>query len=117
MIAGWMNRQQQEIIEYLQAENSILIENLQEATRRYCPVGNYFCWHYGCTDLHLEIGSGEECRPVDRVDQLAVPIISGRRINTWMPFHPTYLPGKGPCRFRERQESFHRRLPARHKSA
>ena len=34
MIAGWMNRQQQEIIEYLQAENSILIENLQEATGR-----------------------------------------------------------------------------------
>ena len=34
MIAGWMNRQQQEIIEYLQAENSILIENLQKATGR-----------------------------------------------------------------------------------
>ena len=32
MIAGWMNRQQQEIIEYLQAENGILIEELQKAT-------------------------------------------------------------------------------------
>ena len=32
MIAGWMNRQQQEIIEYLQAENGILREELQKAT-------------------------------------------------------------------------------------
>ena len=32
MIAGWMNRQQQEIIEYLQAENDILREELQKAT-------------------------------------------------------------------------------------
>jgi len=34
MIAGWMNRQQQEIIEYLQAENGILVEELQKATGR-----------------------------------------------------------------------------------
>jgi putative transposase len=32
MIAGWMNRQQQEIIEYLQAENDILREERQKAT-------------------------------------------------------------------------------------
>ena len=32
MIAGWMNRQQQEIIEYLQAENDIFREELQKAT-------------------------------------------------------------------------------------
>jgi len=32
MLAGWMNRQQQEIIEYLQAENSILREELQKVT-------------------------------------------------------------------------------------
>ena len=32
MIAGWMNRQQQEIIEYVMAENDILREELQKAT-------------------------------------------------------------------------------------
>src|SRR5210317_309640 len=32
MLAGWMNRQQQEIIEYLKAENGILREELQKAT-------------------------------------------------------------------------------------
>ena len=32
MMAGWINRQQQEIIEYLQEENSILREELQKAT-------------------------------------------------------------------------------------
>lgn len=32
MLAGWMNRQQQEIIEYLKAENAILREELQKAT-------------------------------------------------------------------------------------
>ena len=34
MIAGWMNRQQQEIIEYLQAENDIFRKELQKATGR-----------------------------------------------------------------------------------
>ena len=34
MIAGWMNRQQQEIIEYVMAENGILREELQKATGR-----------------------------------------------------------------------------------
>ena len=32
MLAGWMNRQQQEIIEYLKAENSILRGELQKAS-------------------------------------------------------------------------------------
>lgn len=32
MLAGWMNRQQQEIIEYLKAENAILKEELLKAT-------------------------------------------------------------------------------------
>jgi hypothetical protein len=32
MLAGWMNRQQQEIIEYLKAENAILRDELQKAT-------------------------------------------------------------------------------------
>ena len=32
MLAGWMNRQQQEVIEYLKAENSILKEELLKAT-------------------------------------------------------------------------------------
>ncbi|MCK4886568.1 MAG: integrase core domain-containing protein, partial [Planctomycetes bacterium] len=32
MVAGWMNRQQQEIIEYLKAENVILRDELQKAT-------------------------------------------------------------------------------------
>ncbi len=34
MLAGWMNRQQQEIIEYLKAENGILRDELQKATGR-----------------------------------------------------------------------------------
>ena len=34
MIAGWMNRQQQEIIEYLKAENGILRDELRKATGR-----------------------------------------------------------------------------------
>ena len=37
MLAGWMNRQQQEIIEYLKAENAILRDELQKAT------GNKLC--------------------------------------------------------------------------
>jgi hypothetical protein len=32
MLAGWMNRQQQEIIKYLRVENAILREELQKAT-------------------------------------------------------------------------------------
>ena len=32
MLAGWMNRQQQEIIEYLKAENGILRDELLKAT-------------------------------------------------------------------------------------
>ena len=32
MLAGWMNRQQQEIIEYLKAENGILRDELQKAS-------------------------------------------------------------------------------------
>ncbi len=32
MLAGWINRQQQEVIDYLKAENSILREELQKAT-------------------------------------------------------------------------------------
>ena len=32
MLAGWMKRQQQEIIEYLKAENNILGDELQKAT-------------------------------------------------------------------------------------
>ena len=32
MLAGWMNRQQQEIIEYLKAENGMLRDELQKAT-------------------------------------------------------------------------------------
>ena len=32
MLAGWINRQQQEAIEYLKEENSILKEELQKAT-------------------------------------------------------------------------------------
>ena len=32
MLAGWINRQQQEVIEYLKAENSILKEELLKAT-------------------------------------------------------------------------------------
>ncbi|MCK5600885.1 hypothetical protein KAR91_03390, partial [Candidatus Pacearchaeota archaeon] len=32
ILAGWMNRQQQEVIDYLKAENSILKEELLKAT-------------------------------------------------------------------------------------
>ena len=32
MLAGWINRQQQEMIEYLKAENSILKDQLLKAT-------------------------------------------------------------------------------------
>ena len=32
MLAGWINREQQEIIEYLKAENSILKDELLKAT-------------------------------------------------------------------------------------
>ncbi len=32
MLAGWINQQQQEVIEYLKAENSILKEELLKAT-------------------------------------------------------------------------------------
>ncbi len=32
MLAGWINREQQQIIEYLKAENSILKEELLKAT-------------------------------------------------------------------------------------
>ena len=34
MLAGWMNRQQQEVIKYLKAENSILKEELLKATEK-----------------------------------------------------------------------------------
>jgi len=34
MLAGWINRQQQEVIEYLKAENSILKDELLRATGR-----------------------------------------------------------------------------------
>ncbi|MHC4103461.1 MAG: hypothetical protein ACYSR9_00870 [Planctomycetota bacterium] len=34
MMAGWINRQQQEVIEYLKAENSILKDELLRATGR-----------------------------------------------------------------------------------
>ena len=34
MLAGWINQQQQEVIEYLKAENSILRDELQKATGR-----------------------------------------------------------------------------------
>ena len=34
MLAGWMNRQQQEIIEYVMAENGILRDELRKATGR-----------------------------------------------------------------------------------
>jgi hypothetical protein len=34
MLAGWINRQQQEAMEYLKEENSILKEELQKATGR-----------------------------------------------------------------------------------
>jgi hypothetical protein len=36
MLAGWINREQQQIIEYLKAENSILKDELLKATGTHC---------------------------------------------------------------------------------
>ena len=35
--AGWLNRQQQDVLEYLQEENRVLREHLKDKGRRACP--------------------------------------------------------------------------------
>ena len=49
MIAGWMNREQQEIIEYLQAENGILVRNFkrpQAGNASYLMTNSADVWQY-----------------------------------------------------------------------